>query len=304
LIGSSNPSTYETRQTSSRLPQQECHSSGNRNKGFQLYLTRVRPRTSATLRTYAASNRNSVSYISGLSERVMMKVSNLTHWFGAVLMNTLYFAACGNSGHPINSGSGGGGGRATSGGSAGIVGGTGGAGTGGQATGGAGIGGAGTGGQAGTGIGGAGTGGKATGGAGIGGAGIGGAATGGTGIGGAGTGGQASTGTGGSGMGGAGTGGKSASGTGGSGGAATGGQAGTGTGGATSSGGVVTGGQIGGSLASSTLVNTYDGARATTVSFDLGWKFHLGDVSGAQAASFDDTSWTSLDVQPKLKGYL
>jgi hypothetical protein len=31
------------------------------------------------------------------------------------------------------------------------------------------------------------------------------------------------------------------------------------------------------------LVNNYDGARTTTVSFDSGWKFHLGDVSGAQA---------------------
>jgi beta-galactosidase len=44
------------------------------------------------------------------------------------------------------------------------------------------------------------------------------------------------------------------------------------------------------------LVNTYDGARTTTVSFDLGWKFHLGDASGAQAATFDDSSWTSLNV--------
>jgi beta-galactosidase len=44
------------------------------------------------------------------------------------------------------------------------------------------------------------------------------------------------------------------------------------------------------------LVNAYDGARSTTVSFDLGWKFHLGDVSGAQATTFDDSAWTSLDV--------
>jgi len=44
------------------------------------------------------------------------------------------------------------------------------------------------------------------------------------------------------------------------------------------------------------LVNNYDGARATTVSFDLGWKFHLGDVTNAQATTFDDSSWTGLDV--------
>ena len=42
--------------------------------------------------------------------------------------------------------------------------------------------------------------------------------------------------------------------------------------------------------------NTYDGARPTTVSFDAGWKFHLGDVTGAQAVTFDDSSWTALDV--------
>ena len=43
-------------------------------------------------------------------------------------------------------------------------------------------------------------------------------------------------------------------------------------------------------------MNTYDGARSATVSFDAAWKFHLGDVSGAQATTFDDSSWTSLDV--------
>lgn len=56
------------------------------------------------------------------------------------------------------------------------------------------------------------------------------------------------------------------------------------------------GGQGGSAIVSSGLVNNYDGARATTVSFDLGWKFHLGDVSGAQGATFDDSSWTALDV--------
>jgi beta-galactosidase len=43
-------------------------------------------------------------------------------------------------------------------------------------------------------------------------------------------------------------------------------------------------------------VNAYDGARSTTVLFDASWRFHLGDVTGAQATSFDDSSWTSLDV--------
>ena len=57
-----------------------------------------------------------------------------------------------------------------------------------------------------------------------------------------------------------------------------------------------TGGQDAGSAAPSTLVNRYDGARATTVSFDSGWKFHLGDVTGAQATTFDDSSWTAVDV--------
>ena len=42
--------------------------------------------------------------------------------------------------------------------------------------------------------------------------------------------------------------------------------------------------------------NNYDGARPTTVSFDAAWKFHLGDVTGAQATTFDDSSWTALDV--------
>ena len=76
-------------------------------------------------------------------------------------------------------------------------------------------------------------------------------------------------------------------------GAAAGGQAGIGTGGAAAGG---AGGQGGGSAVTGTLVNNYDGARTTTVSFDLGWKFHLGDVSGAQGATFDDSAWTSLDV--------
>ena len=52
----------------------------------------------------------------------------------------------------------------------------------------------------------------------------------------------------------------------------------------------------GGVGGSAMLVNNYDGARATTVSLDVGWKFHLGDVSGAQATTFDDSSWTAVDV--------
>jgi beta-galactosidase len=56
-------------------------------------------------------------------------------------------------------------------------------------------------------------------------------------------------------------------------------------------------GGSGGSAPTSTPTgNRYDGARSTTVSFDTAWKFHLGDVSGAEATSFDDQSWTSLDV--------
>ncbi|MGA9654009.1 MAG: glycoside hydrolase family 2 TIM barrel-domain containing protein, partial [Polyangia bacterium] len=93
------------------------------------------------------------------------------------------------------------------------------------------------------------------------------------------------------GMGGAGTGGSS-----GMGGAAMGGQAGIGTGDAAASGGAGSGGAGGASSLVAALVNTYDGARSTTVTFDQGWKFHLGDVSGAQATTFNDSSWTALDV--------
>jgi beta-galactosidase len=47
---------------------------------------------------------------------------------------------------------------------------------------------------------------------------------------------------------------------------------------------------------STEFVNSYDGARSTTVSFDSDWKFNLGDVSGAENPTFNDTSWTSLNV--------
>ncbi len=82
----------------------------------------------------------------------------------------------------------------------------------------------------------------------------------------------------------------------GSGGLGSGGQAGKGTGGAGGS-GTGSGGSGGASGSTSVgLVNTYDGARTTATSFDLTWKFHLGDVTGAQATTFDDSSWTGLDV--------
>jgi len=164
----------------------------------------------------------------------------------------------GSGGTRGSGGAGGSGGSVSSGGagSGGATGGSGGIASGG-ATGTGGVASGGAGGQAGNQTGGTGAGGQATGGTGAGGQ-----ATGGTGIGGAGTGGQ-----------GGGAGGTSASG-----------------------GGSGTGGQGGGTSASGTLVNNYDGARATTASFDLGWKFHLGDASGAQGATFDDSSWTAVDL--------
>jgi beta-galactosidase len=76
----------------------------------------------------------------------------------------------------------------------------------------------------------------------------------------------------------------------------SGGAAGSASAGAAGSNGGAAASGGGGSVTSETLVNRYDGARATTVSFDSGWKFHLGDVSGAEATAFDDSAWTSLDV--------
>lgn len=100
------------------------------------------------------------------------------------------------------------------------------------------------------------------------------------------------------------SGGQSATGTGGT---ALGGQTGSaaagsntsgGKGGSTAGGSSSTGGTNAGGAtsASNSLINNYDGARATTVTFDAAWKFHLGDVSGAQTTNFDDSSWTSLNV--------
>jgi beta-galactosidase len=124
----------------------------------------------------------------------------------------------------------------------------------------------------------------------------GGAGTGGSGRGGDAAGGSPGTGGGAPGTGGAATGGapatggRGAGGAGGSGGGAAGrgGQAGGGAGGGAGAGG--------GSATPAAPMNTYDGARPTTVSFDTGWRFHLGDASGAQAPTFDDSSWTALDV--------
>jgi beta-galactosidase len=72
-----------------------------------------------------------------------------------------------------------------------------------------------------------------------------------------------------------------------------------------SSGGKSSGGSTGSSTSAGTTgsgtsaaasVNEYDGARPTTVNFDASWRFHLGDLTGAQATTFDDSSWTALDV--------
>jgi beta-galactosidase len=37
-------------------------------------------------------------------------------------------------------------------------------------------------------------------------------------------------------------------------------------------------------------------AQRQTQNFDHAWRFHLGDVAGAQATSFDDAGWRTLDV--------
>ena len=81
----------------------------------------------------------------------------------------------------------------------------------------------------------------------------------------------------------------------GGGGIGSGGQAGNGTGGVGASGAGGSGAGVG-SSAPAAPVNTYDGSRQTTVSFDSAWKFHLGDVTSAQATTFDDSPWTSLAV--------
>ncbi len=72
---------------------------------------------------------------------------------------------------------------------------------------------------------------------------------------------------------------------------ASGGIAGGTTGKATTGG---TNGTGGASANPASLVQAYNGARGK--SFNDGWKFHLGDVTGAQQTAFDDTSWRSLSV--------
>jgi beta-galactosidase len=85
------------------------------------------------------------------------------------------------------------------------------------------------------------------------------------------------------------TGGSSGSTIGGSGGNVTGGSGGSVTGG---SGGSTTGGT--GGSPTGALVQAYDGQRGK--SFNDGWKFYLGDATGAQQTSFSDSAWTSLTV--------
>lgn len=48
--------------------------------------------------------------------------------------------------------------------------------------------------------------------------------------------------------------------------------------------------------AKSVDINRYDGARETTVNFDEGWKFNLGDVSGGQNTSLNDSAWSAINV--------
>ncbi len=212
-----------------------------------------------------------------------MRSSILSRRGATLLVSMLCLPACGTSSHPSDNGSGGSSSPGAAGGNTGTVGSGGTAGKTGSGTGGA------AGGQAGAGAGGTGAGGRGLGGAAAGGQA--GTAVGGSGVAGRGSGGAGGTAAGGqSGAGAGGRGGSAA------GGAATGGQPGTGTGGAAASGGGGAGGAGGSSSSAATLVNNYDGARSTTVSFDQGWKFHLGDVTGAQATTFDDSAWTSLNV--------
>jgi beta-galactosidase len=147
---------------------------------------------------------------------------------------------------------------------------------------GAGSGGTGAGGPSGSGAAGSGSGGSVSGSAGTGGT-AGSAATGGT--------------TGSAGSGAAGAAGGGAAGTTGT--AGSGGRGG-GTAGSTGAGGrggaAGTGGSAGagGTTPTGALVPAHNGLRGT--SFNTGWKFNRGDVTNAQATSFNDSSWTSLDL--------
>ena len=66
-------------------------------------------------------------------------------------------------------------------------------------------------------------------------------------------------------------------------------------GGAAATGGAVAGtGGVGGGTGGGAPVQAYNGARGK--SFNDGWKFYLGDASGAEQPTFNDTSWRSLSV--------
>jgi beta-galactosidase len=173
-------------------------------------------------------------------------------------------------------------------------------------TGSAGSGGAGVSGTAGAGAGGTGTGGSSN--SGAAGSGSGGSATGSAGSGATGSAGSGAPGSGGSGAAGS-AGGGAAGSTGAGGGAGASGQGGamagsTGTGGASAGstgaggrgGGAGTGGGAGagGTTPTGALVPAHNGLRGA--SFNSGWKFNRGDVTNAQATSFNDSSWTSLDL--------
>ena len=117
-----------------------------------------------------------------------------------------------------------------------------------------------------------------------------------TGSGGGGGAGNGSGGSGGAGSGGVGaTGGAAGGSSGGS--NATGGGGGS-RGGAGASGGAEatgSGGGAGGAVSQSgALAPVYNGLRGG--SFNAGWKFNRGDVTGAQATAFNDSSWRSLDL--------
>jgi hypothetical protein len=70
------------------------------------------------------------------------------------------------------------------------------------------------------------------------------------------------------------------------------GAGGSGAGGSGASGSGASGSGAGGS--GGALVQVHDGQRGR--SFNDGWKFYLGDATGAQDPGFNDTTWTSLAV--------
>ena len=76
---------------------------------------------------------------------------------------------------------------------------------------------------------------------------------------------------------------------------ATGGSGGGAGGRAGSGGGAGTTGGTGGTVSQGgALPPVYNGLRGN--SFNAGWKFNRGDVTGAQATTFNDSSWRSLDL--------